>query len=170
MWAIRTITSYQAERRQMSKRRAENTAERKARAERLLTQTLLLQRRHVERGTAEPKRLSVACTNTTIHSDTQRCTRTHTHKHAQQAGCGSVTHFELYRTKSFVFFFTEQTHNKTRDEEHNKQQEQQLKAARRCEDARTEGLTIHSARDNWTLAVWSTLTTWRNAASLVSTN
>lgn len=103
---------------------------------------------------------------TAIHDDTHA----HTHKHAQQAGCGSVTHFELYRTKSFVFFFTEQTHNKTRDEEHNKQQEQQLKAARRCEDARTEGLTIHSARDNWTLAVWSTLTTWRNAASLVSTN
>lgn len=152
MWAIRTITSYQAERRQMSKRLAENTAERKARAERVLTHTLLLQRRHVERGTAEPKRLSVACTNTTIHSDTQRCTRTHTHKHAQQAGCGSVTHFELYRTKSFVFFFTEQTHNKTRDEEHNKQQEQQLKAA--LEDAKMHALKVSRSTRLGTIGRW----------------
>lgn len=149
MWVIRTITSYQAERRQTSKRLEENTAERKARAERVLTHTLLLQRRHVELPSRSASQWPAPIRRySTIHHDA------HAHKHAQQAGCGSVTHFELYRTKSFVFFFTEQTHNKTRDEEHNKQQEQQLKAARRCEDARTEGLTIHSARDNWTLAVY----------------
>lgn len=79
-------------------------------------------------------------------------THTHKHKHAQQAGCGSVTHFELYRTKSFVFFFTEQTHNKTRDEEHNKQQEQQLKAA--LEDAKMHALKVSRSTRLGTIGRW----------------
>lgn len=98
---------------------------------------------------------------TTIHNDTERCTRTQTRTASRLS---SVTHFELYRTLSFVFFFTEK-HNKTRDED-NKQQEQQLKPARRCTHWKAHD-PLAGPLGSGQLPVWSTLATWRNAASRV---
>lgn len=142
----------------------QKTRQKKARAERVLTHTLLLQRRNVKRGC----RAEAALSGLHQYDDTQRYTTMHTHTQTRTASrLSSVTHFELYRTFVVRVLFSPRnttrlatrTTNKIRATTEGSSKMHALKISRSTRCWLTRLGTI--------ACVEHTLTTWRNAASRV---
>lgn len=143
----------------------QKTRQKKARAERVLTHTLLLHRRNVKRGC----RAEAALSGLHQYDDTQRYTTMHTHTNTQSKP--GEQRDTLWVVSNFVVrvLFHRETQQDSRRGQQTKQ-EQQLKAARRCTHWKSLDPLAAGSLGSGQLPVWTTR--WRRGETqrLVSTN